>query len=365
MASVPDTKTLADVYEQLAAHKNVLISGPPGTGKSRLMREIAAAFVAPEPGGPLLYRGDEIAIPEKPKTPAPGSRLLTVGAKTKVFSTTFDQNTKHSDFLRGIVPTIGSQMSFKVSKGILFEAAEFARQSGQYSLVLVDEINRGPAVSIFGSSMVALEPSKRLNSANEPTKESQSFRVMNDDGEFVDYYLPDRLFIVAAMNQADSSVDAMDVAFQRRFARIRLDPDEAALRGYFDLPDGKLTPARDAPQSAADVYSALVLGWRGINRRIVRGKGEAYQMGHGLLMRTAISDSLDQALSEASDTWDLMDAHLAEIFYGDVRGLGESLGAGKKGSLYEVKTSIFGDQQVAVLHLQKNATVYGRLLAAE
>ena len=360
-----DENQLVDILDHLHTHRNVLLSGPPGTGKSRMLSAVKNSFQIPDLSPTAgLFPADAISIPEIPPAGATLHPVLDGLSAVKTFEMTFDQNTKFSDLLRGVVPRIGEQMGFRVSEGLLYRAAEFARVPGQASLLIIDEINRGPAISIFGSAMVALEPNKRLDGNGGQKPESQSFQLLNDSGAFEAYYLPDRLYIVAAMNQADTSVEPMDVAFIRRFARVTLVPDEEPVLDHFEL-SIKSPPAANVPTQAHDAYIALFFAWKGINGRIARGKGVPFQMGHGLLMREAASTDLAIALEQISDTWDLMYEHLAEIFYGDVRGLAEALGAESTDPAYAVEEAVFGDQQVAVLQVVvARSSVYQRLLAA-
>src|SRR4051794_39832226 len=144
------------VLERLATSKNVLISGPPGTGKSRLMGEVAKAFelglVAPAASSAPVH--DAKAKVPIPPAVAPVERAL---AKTmpspgktsrKVFRTVFHQNSKHRDFLTGIIPNTqrkDGEPDFVIISGTLFTASEHAKDGNGASLLLIDEINRGPA----------------------------------------------------------------------------------------------------------------------------------------------------------------------------------------------------------------------------
>src|SRR5712664_3923723 len=84
---------------------NVLISGPPATGKSRLLNEVARAFADSAPKGPVHVPGASIAIPKTPPITAPLNVVLPSGERTnrKVFRTVFHQNSKYRDFVTGLV----------------------------------------------------------------------------------------------------------------------------------------------------------------------------------------------------------------------------------------------------------------------
>lgn len=322
-----DIETQArEVLQALALRKNVIITGPPGTGKSRLINMIKAIFetdqveMGADPAAQIPVPPEAGPLPDWMPSP---DRV----AGRRVFATVFDQNTKYRDFMRGITPKIDSPGAFTVTSGTLFRASEYAKKPGHASLVIVDEINRGPAVAAFGSALVSLEPDKRLNSDGTSKSTTQTFEILSDLGENLDYALPEDLYILAAMNEADTSVEPLDVAFLRRFAPYRLEPDVDVLRKHLGLEQavsGEPIPATAA--TAADVYRALVSTFQFMNARIGLARGSGYQLGHGALMhRVAPTDDLIGALTYAAEAWATMKQHLDEVFFGDTRALSDLL----------------------------------------
>ena len=70
---------------------------------------------------------------------------------------------------------------------------------------IIDEINRGPAVQVFGGAIVAIESDKRLASDGAKLAETQFFEMLDPvSGDVIEYALPHDLYILAAMNQADA-----------------------------------------------------------------------------------------------------------------------------------------------------------------
>ena len=55
-------------------------------------------------------------------------------------------------------------------------AAEYALQPDSAALVVIDEINRGPAVQVFGSAIVGIERSKRKGPTDCPLMRPGSLR---------------------------------------------------------------------------------------------------------------------------------------------------------------------------------------------
>lgn len=354
--NIPDTDSIS-VLKLIKTRHNVLVSGVPASGKSLLLGKVAHWFV--ECGRPAYRPEEKIVFPDgsHPKIeewlPSPERK------NRKVFRMAFHQGTKYRDFVRGIVPDIRPGKSgFRVTTGILLEAAEFARGEDNTALVVIDEINRGHAVQIFGDSIVALDTDKRLTPDGKKTITTQPFSLLDEKGEYGEYTLPFHLYLVAAMNQADTSIDPIDVAFLRRLGPYRIEPDFAVLAEYFDLKAGRIEDlkAPDKPAAAADVYGSLVLAWGAVNDRLRLGRGEDFMIGHGILMDTsAPPNALDEALLFAASAWHRVYAHINEVFFGDVRGAAATLnitGQKSNGHPLSLEDTYFGE--TAVLQITGN-----------
>ncbi len=320
----------------LARSRNVLVSGPPGTGKSKLLAEVALAFetvsgLALAGGPPQLNPMGGIPIP-----PAAGA-VKDIPAPTKmdrkVFRTVFHQNSKYRDFVSGITPAVNKQVGepdFTIVKGTLYRASEHAKGANGAALLIIDEINRGPAVQVFGGAIVAIEADKRLASDGSKRAETQYFEMLDPaTGDVIEYALPHDLYILAAMNQADASVEPLDVAFLRRWEPLRLEPDEAALRTFYGLGAKVANALPDVPAAVGDALEASVRAWVAVNAQIALGRGPEFQIGHGVLMSDVKPQTL--AFPEALDTlcvgWAKVRAHVEEVFFGDIRGISAALNA--------------------------------------
>ncbi|GAA3977357.1 hypothetical protein GCM10022278_37660 [Allohahella marinimesophila] len=275
-----------------------------------------------------------IPIPPAKKVPDSLSQQFPGASKTdrKVFRTVFHQNSKYRDFVSGITPAVNKQAGapdFTIVKGTLYRASEHAKGASGAALLIIDEINRGPAVQAFGGAIVAIEADKRLASNGARRAETQFFEMLDPmSGDVIEYALPHDLYILAAMNQADASVEPLDVAFLRRWEPLRLEPDEAALRAFYGL--GSSTNALpNVPASVNDALEASVSAWVAVNAQIALGRGPEFQIGHGVLMSDVKPQvlGLNDALGTLCVGWAKVRAHVEEVFFGDTRGIAAVLNA--------------------------------------
>jgi 5-methylcytosine-specific restriction protein B len=148
-------------------------------------------------------------------------------------------------------------------------------------------------------------------------------------GDAIEYALPHDLYIVAAMNQADASVEPLDVAFLRRWEPMRLQPNEAALRAFYGLGGRGADVLPDNLANIVDALEASVRAWASVNEQISLGRGPEFQVGHGLLMTETKPQtvSLQDALATLCIGWAKIRAHVEEVFFGDTRGIAAAVNA--------------------------------------
>jgi 5-methylcytosine-specific restriction enzyme B len=336
MAGNFSTKCI-EALKLLARSKNVLVSGPPGSGKSNLLAEVALAFetaygIAPAGGPPHHRPTGGIPIP-----PTPGATAKDIPAPTKskrkVFRTVFHQNSKYRDFVSGIAPSLNRKVGepdFAIVTGTLYSASEHAKSQSGAALLIIDEINRGPAVQVFGGAIVAIESDKRLAADGNKQATTQFFELLDPDAkQMVEYALPHDLYMLAAMNQADTSVEPLDVAFLRRWEPLRLEPDEHVLRTFYGLGGAGGNALLDVPRNVDDALEASVRAWVAVNKQIALGRGSEFQIGHGILMSEMkpANTTLSEVLDYLCVGWAKVRAHVEEVFFGDTRGIAAVLNA--------------------------------------
>lgn len=337
----------------LDSKKNVLLMGAPGTGKSRVMNEVAEAFIA---GGnriaqPSVVPGARVPIPA---VAAPNGLSLSMLQKTnrKVFRTTLHQNFQYRDFLTGIVPELGATGGYRVNEGILYRANEFAKQPDSAALLIIDELNRGPAIEVFGGSIVAIESDKRLDNNNAATTSTQFFEILSPvDGNMVEYAFSPNLYILAAMNQADASVAPLDVAFMRRWQSHVLKPDYDVLYSYFGIDCNDPLPTNC--NTASDVYSVAFHALERINNLICVSRGKDYQLGQGVFLSTVPQNTTKEAaLKFVSEVWVMIYAHIEELYYGDCTAIAYVVNADSPESPYQLQEVYFAGETKAVLTVE-------------
>lgn len=110
----------------------------------------------------------------------------------------------------------GSQ-GFERKNGTFFEFREKALSdpAGRH-VFIIDEINRGNLSKIFGELMLLIEPDKR--------GPMWATRLAYADEADPNFYVPENLYILGMMNNADRSLSLVDYALRRRFAFVAMAP---------------------------------------------------------------------------------------------------------------------------------------------
>jgi 5-methylcytosine-specific restriction protein B len=182
---VPDDPILTTTIDLLDRYGGVMFVGPPGTSKSWYAARIAV-------------------------------HLTDGGQPDRLRALQFHPSYQYEDFVEGFVPT---STGFSLEGKHLLQLAKRAVDNpDETHVILIDELSRGEPGRVFGEALTYVEKSKR----------GLRFHLASGSSAVI----PRNLIFLATMNPLDRGVDEVDAAFERRFAKIALDPDEGILAGF-------------------------------------------------------------------------------------------------------------------------------------
>jgi len=193
--------SLVDICVALNVGKNIIINGPPGTGKTTIAIDVADALVKKG-----FFKG----------------YLLTTATSDW---TTFDT-------IGGYMPGEGNSLEFE--QGLFLQAIR------ENKILIIDEINRADIDKAFGQLFTVLSgqgeasqtlpfkiKGKQIKLRYDPNKIENSYS--EDEAEYV---IGNRWRIIATMNSYDkNSLFEMSFAFSRRWKQVMIDiPDQAQMK---------------------------------------------------------------------------------------------------------------------------------------
>lgn len=225
--------------------KQIILTGAPGTGKTYMAREIALKTVL----GEELYEkykslNEENEEEKKLKgwvdryisgedAGEMGKLIDFFGMKEinlykgRIGFVQFHPSYDYTDFVEGLRPVKdrnSNEIGFALKDGIFKNFCDYASNGRGKYFFIIDEINRADLSKVFGELMFGLEESYR----GKPFKTQYSSlrKEMNEDGKYVDFTIPENLYIIGTMNDIDRSVETFDFALRRRFVWIELEANE-------------------------------------------------------------------------------------------------------------------------------------------
>lgn len=158
-----------------------------------------------------------------------------------IVRTTFHQEYTNTDFVGQIIPIVSKEIdpndftktidkiSYEFNPGPFVVALEKAMKSNDMIYLIIEEINRGNAASIFGDIFQLLDRVKDINSETYSESEYpitnvnvQKYLGLTKEDTII---IPSNLTIYATMNSSDQSVFTLDTAFKRRWSFEQISND--------------------------------------------------------------------------------------------------------------------------------------------
>lgn len=319
---------IEDILSSWGAGRNVLLYGPPATGKTRIISELFQALSTPPENhtGILLDPNDQEDPFSRPE------QELTIPRPVKVVWTTFHQSYGYEDFVLGLRPEISaSGTRLQPLAGVFLDAAlELNDPSSKYKsvVIFIDEINRGNAARIFGEFMTFLDFDYRdggrvalpLPLRQLTYKDGKSENICRPNGNTTEipenFTFPKHIYIVSTMNSVDRAAIPIDSALARRFDRIEMRPNLNVLIEHWGLDKTSITAITESDWETLSPFVTGYLLLDRLNSAIASDLGSEFELGHGLLT-SVIANRANDTLQpiEEDDVWRSLASAWDDVLY--------------------------------------------------
>jgi hypothetical protein len=223
------TEVLASLRDK---SPQIILEGPPGTGKTHVAKRIAHHLV----GATYGEDSSDVTIVQ------------------------FHPSYGYEEFVEGLRPDVseGGLITFANQPGPILKIADKIVAEGRPHVLIIDELNRANIPRVFGELMYLLE------------YRDESIDLMLRPN----FVLPKDLYIIATMNTADKSIRLMDAALRRRFDFFSVLPGEDILRSFYDNGENQNMIGED-----------LFVGFAALNAALKAEIGDdGYLIGHSFFM---------------------------------------------------------------------------------
>ncbi|MQY29633.1 McrB family protein [Nocardia aurantia] len=240
---------LVTIVSLLRRYGGLILTGPTGSGKSWFASQ-AADF-------------------------------LTDNDRSRQAYVQFHPSYQFEDFMEGYRPSL-EKGGFGYRPGLFKQIATEARKyPSQAYVMVIDEINRADTARVFGEAFTYIDRAKR----------GLTFLLPSGD----EFSVPSNMLLIATMNPVDLGAEMLDIAFDRRFAQMKIGYDREALERK--LSSGIL----------ADSVVRDVVRWVSRVNEMARDVPEA-EIGHGFFFHVEDLESLQEL-------WDYqLEHHIRRVF---------------------------------------------------
>lgn len=335
-----------NVIEALAKYKSVLLFGPPGTGKTKLVSEIITYLTTRDSvGGRPIFRlgstNDRF-----------GTTFADLPEELNIEWITFHQGYSYEEFIIGKRPKPKEGgIILEPHFGILMSMAVRISLGGdnQGCLIIIDEINRANASQVFGEFITLMDLEYRRTIRGEPNVDalkirlpgiayesgkSETISMLRGGGKYnlpEDWTFPEHMYVLATMNSVDKAALPLDSALTRRLHRIEMLPNIEFLAEKLDTDlselEAKAIAIRETEKSidTLTVEETTIMLIDRLNVRIAIDIGEDFELGHGLVWRVVDAEK-EHKWATLINIWDhVLLPQLMERYAGRTEGLRELL----------------------------------------
>lgn len=275
---------VSDLVSLLKCHKNLLLTGVSGTGKTYLAQQVARALVG------------------------------NVSKHVQIEQIAFHPSYDYADFVEGLRP---SGAGFVLEPGSFKNFCWHALEQPDLPFVfIIDDFNKGDVRTILGEVVMLLDPDYRgvehrikTQYHNVLMRSYQAALAARDQVamasiKFADgFFVPHNVFVIAIMNEFEGRAEPLDSAIWRRFVCYELKPQDRlsmlkeanlALCAQVEGAQDKLTAAHFYDQAAARCTR--------LNQAICTepSLGPDYQVGPAFLLKALSYLNLAEEISEES-----------------------------------------------------------------
>jgi 5-methylcytosine-specific restriction protein B len=217
---------LEELITAIETKGQVILAGPPGTGKTWIAEHVAKYLTNDEP-----------------------LRFHTVQ---------FHPSYAYEDFVEGLRPVAkDGAVSFQRTSGLILEIVEEMEGTDDVFVLVIDEINRANVPRVFGELLYLLE------------YRGETIRLQLNS----EFSLPRNLKIIATMNTADRSTRSIDSALRRRFELFECASDHRILERFYQV-TGRTCD-----------FEGLVEGFESLNTALSERLDRHHTIGQSFFMR--------------------------------------------------------------------------------